>query len=214
MNILYRILCTACIIAAIATPALAETDGGATFSGIYTSDWGRIMLVQDGDKVLGVYAGQYQGSIEGKIQDGKLHYRWQQLNGERGRGWFALSDGGLTGKWGSRNSEDDGGDWNATLESRPDGGKGPFFGRWQTAWGRVALLHLGSHVMGLYNGQFKGVIIGSVEGKTLKFEWIQTGEKGRGYFTLNEGDNAFSGKWGSGDSDSDGGDWNGTKSGD
>ncbi|HPN81882.1 MAG TPA: hypothetical protein PLM00_00725 [Spirochaetota bacterium] len=205
---------TSFILCALLASALMAIAGeNASFTGIYSSEWGQIMLVQKDNKVLGVYAGQFQGSLEGQVNGGKFHFRWNQLNGESGRGWFSLSENGLTGKWGNGNSEDDGGDWNANLESRPESGTGPFFGRWETAWGRVALLQLGNQVMGLYNGQYRGLISGTVEEKTLKFEWIQTGEKGHGFFTLNDGNNAFTGKWGSGESDSDGGDWNGTKSG-
>ncbi len=87
-----------------------------------------------------------------------------------------------------------------------------FTGRWKTNWGPMEMTQKGSEVMGHYTGQFKGIIDGTASGKRLEFTWSQpNGEHGRGYFILSEDGNSINGMWGMDDSDSNGGNWTGTR---
>jgi hypothetical protein len=88
-----------------------------------------------------------------------------------------------------------------------------FTGRWNTNWGPMEMTQKGSQVMGHYTGQFKGIIDGTVSGNRLDFTWSQpNGEHGKGYFVLSGDGNSIDGMWGTDESDSNGGNWTGTRS--
>lgn len=87
-----------------------------------------------------------------------------------------------------------------------------FTGTWNTAWGPIKMTQTGDQVMGVYGGRFPGRLFGTVSGNRFEFQWIgDNGEKGRGVFVLAPDGNSFTGTWGSGESASNGGEWNGTR---
>jgi len=87
-----------------------------------------------------------------------------------------------------------------------------FTGTWQTNWGPVTLSQTQNNVTGTYTGGFSGDVEGKVDGKRLNFTWTQTnGEWGRGYFELANDGRSFKGRWGGGNSNNNGGSWDGTK---
>jgi hypothetical protein len=87
-----------------------------------------------------------------------------------------------------------------------------FTGRWNTNWGPMEMTQKAIQVMGHYTGQFKGIIDGTASGRRLDFTWSQPdGEHGRGHFVLSDDGNSFDGTWGMNNSDSDGGNWTGTR---
>jgi hypothetical protein len=87
-----------------------------------------------------------------------------------------------------------------------------FTGRYNTNWGEVTLSQAGDSVTGSYSGKFTGAVTGTVSGGKLHFEWKQTnGESGRGVFGLGLDGRALTGTWGSNASETDGGDWSGTR---
>ena len=91
------------------------------FAGLWSSSYGRLRLVREGDGIEGIYAGEGGSTIKGKVKDGRFEFRYQEPSA-RGEGWFELVGGGvaLTGKW-----RPDGGknwsDWNATRVSADPG---------------------------------------------------------------------------------------------
>lgn len=92
---------------------------GAVVAGRYETDFGTLVLSQQGDRVTGTYSGEYNGRIEGRLSGWKLSFRWTQPDGQSGRGvfnfFFDMTEQTLprfTGTWGAGESEDDGGTWN------------------------------------------------------------------------------------------------------
>lgn len=91
------------------------------FEGLWSSSYGRLRLVREGDSIEGVYSGEEGSTIKGKVKGGRFEFRYQEPSA-RGEGWFELADGGasLAGKW-----RPDGGegwrDWNASRVSAEPG---------------------------------------------------------------------------------------------
>ncbi len=89
-----------------------------TFSGEWDSSWGRLSLAQRGDRVSGTYAGSVPGRVEGTVSGTRLDYRWSDSKRRSGRGyWIYTVDGQtvrLVGRWGSGDSDSDGGEWIAS----------------------------------------------------------------------------------------------------
>ena len=91
------------------------------FEGLWSSSYGRLRLVREGDAIEGIYSGEGDSTIKGKVKGGRFEFRYQEPSA-RGEGWFELADGGasLAGKW-----RPDGGkdwrDWNASRVSAEPG---------------------------------------------------------------------------------------------
>ena len=91
-----------------------RTERESGFTGLWTSSFGRLRLVREGDVIQGIYTGEGGSTIRGKVKDGRFEFRYQEASA-KGDGWFELARGGaaLTGKWrpdGSKNW----GNWNAS----------------------------------------------------------------------------------------------------
>ena len=88
-----------------------------------------------------------------------------------------------------------------------------FTGDWETAWGPVSLVQKGNEVLGTYAGDlFPGKLSGVVKGNVLSFTWTgDNNEVGKGVFILSADGQSFKGTWGGGGSETDGGQWNGTR---
>jgi hypothetical protein len=93
-------------------------------------------------------------------------------------------------------------------------------GLWQTNFGPVGLVAVEGEpnlVGGAYEYQsegrtIRGSLVGQVQGNTLDVAWEdEPGGLGTGHarFTLSADGNSWTGTWGRGDSDSDGGEWSG-----
>lgn len=97
---------------AVVAPALASAPR-VDVAGSYTSNWGDVELTQRGNRIRGTYVCCGGGTIEGTLHNnGTIHFRWRQPDGE-GRGvWTVDANGGLEGTWGWDQSASDGGPWN------------------------------------------------------------------------------------------------------
>jgi hypothetical protein len=62
-----------------------------------------------------------------------------------------------------------------------------------------------------YYGAGQGLLRGEIRGETLSFEWKEGSEWGQGRFQTERGGDAFTGIWGFGKSDRNGGSWSGTR---
>lgn len=104
--------------------------------------------------------------------------------------------------------------------------EGPSFtGKWKTNWGTELIIELtqtGNNVQGQYNYTENGVAVsGRITGTfnrntmTLSFRWAERlggrTRGGRGKFIMNGDGTGFTGSWGNGNSDSNGGSWSGTR---
>jgi hypothetical protein len=97
------------VLVLISSLALAKQS----YTGTWQTNWGKVVLEQRGGRVTGKYIGSFNGTIEGKVVEGKLMFKWFQSNGEWGRGYFVLSKDGskITGRWGGGESDSAGGPW-------------------------------------------------------------------------------------------------------
>lgn len=92
---------------------VAPTKGN--FSGTWTTDFGKVVLTQSGNKVSGTYDSP-QGTIDGTVEPGgKLRFKWVQTSGH-GVGEFVLGADGMTfyGTWhytGANGEVGIGGNW-------------------------------------------------------------------------------------------------------
>ena len=98
-----------------------EMPAGATFSGVWYTNFGDMTLTQ---KMEGYTRGTFdfkgEGQVEGQVQGGVFIFDWIQPGdfqiGRRevkGKGYLVISDDGLsmTGQWGYGDSYTGGGEW-------------------------------------------------------------------------------------------------------
>ncbi len=75
-------------------------SGERGFEGIWTSTFGLMRLMQEGERVVGFYDGLGDSSIEGQLQDGELVFRYQEPKaGGEGRFTLARDGGSFAGQW-------------------------------------------------------------------------------------------------------------------
>ena len=101
-----------------------EMPAGATFSGLWYSNFGDVKLTQKADGTTrGSFDYKVDGTIEGKVTGGVFVFEWIQPGdfqvGRRdvsGKGYFVISDDGLefTGQWGYGENYTGGGEWKGT----------------------------------------------------------------------------------------------------
>lgn len=92
-----------------------------SFAGLWNSSFGRMRLVQDKDRVGGIYSLANVSSLSGKIAENRFVFRYKEPEAE-GDGWFELAEDGnsLQGKWKSDGS-DQWREWSATRIQPKDG---------------------------------------------------------------------------------------------
>ena len=91
------------------------------FGGLWSSSYGRLRLVREGDGIEGIYSGEGGSTIKGQVKDGRFEFRYQEPSA-RGEGWFELAAAGasLSGKW-RPDGRKDWKDWNASRVSAEPG---------------------------------------------------------------------------------------------
>lgn len=94
-----------------------------------------------------------------------------------------------------------------------------FTGLWYSSFDDMRLTQSGEEVTGSFEYKDGGKIWGRVEGGVLLFDWVQEGDlsvgrrevAGKGYFVISGDGQQLAGRWGYGDSRSDGGEWTAEK---
>lgn len=93
-------------------------------------------------------------------------------------------------------------------------------GIWQTSFGRLAMEHQSDGtVIGVYKynnagREIVGALKGGPDGGALHFRWAESeggAGNGRGAFYMNANGGGFTGTWGTGESDTSGGRWDGKR---
>ncbi len=195
----------------------ATTVFGQYAGGTFQTDFGKMMLQQNGSQLSGTY--DYAGGrIEGTIMGNTATGWWYQTNG-KGRFIFVFNQdfSAFTGKWGHDSSEPSA-TWNGTrigaapMQIQPPasyGTMGQATGVYLSDFGDITLEQNGSSVTGRYT-HADGRIEGTLNGNVLTGWWYQSNGKGRFSFVFNSAFTAFAGKWGY-DSNEMTGTWNGTR---
>ncbi len=94
-----------------------------------------------------------------------------------------------------------------------------YTGLWYSNYDDMQVVQQGDKVSGTFEYKTGGQISGTLQGGVLIFDWVQTGDlsvgrrevKGKGYWVMGQDGMHFEGKWGYGDSFTDGGKWTGDK---
>lgn len=112
-----------CAGAAASVPTRAM-PAGASFSGLWYSNFGDLTLTQKPDgQTRGEFDFKTGGAVEGRVEGGVFIFSWVQYGdfqvGRRevsGRAYLVISDDGLSaqGKWGYGDNYEGGGIWTAT----------------------------------------------------------------------------------------------------
>ena len=55
-----------------------RTERETGFAGLWSSSYGRLRLVREGDGIEGIYSGEGGSTIKGKIKDGRFEFRYQE----------------------------------------------------------------------------------------------------------------------------------------
>ena len=76
-------------------------SGGSGFAGYWSTTFGEMLLVIDGERVTGQYSLGGGSSVEGTVRDGVLRFRYAEPGSVTGVGEFRLSSDGLafSGQW-------------------------------------------------------------------------------------------------------------------
>jgi len=91
-------------------PAPVDNCATNSLSGVYSSNYGRVTLTQQGNRVTGFYP-NHNGRIEGVIVGNQIRFHWQQPDGEGSGVWYLDGRGALTGSFGNGRSASNGGAW-------------------------------------------------------------------------------------------------------
>ncbi len=181
--------CAAAAALAVAAPAGADEPD---FGGIWESTFGLLEMVQDGDRVSGVYASV--ATLEGTVDGGRLTFRYVEPEAT-GEGWFELRDGGrrFAGEW-RADGEQAWAEWQGTRLLRPQPSDG-FEGVFETTYGPMRLWRDGDAVRGRYGYEGGSTIEGTVADGTLTFTYAEPRARGEGGFELLPGGEGFRGQW-------------------
>jgi len=90
---------------------------GASYTGVWDTNWGQLTLERHGTNVHGRYRGFRNGGLRGTIQGDLLLFKWTQVESEQyGRGYLRMTPDGrrLEGRWGYKKDRVHGGRWWAT----------------------------------------------------------------------------------------------------
>ncbi|MBW2459923.1 MAG: hypothetical protein JRI68_35865, partial [Deltaproteobacteria bacterium] len=62
-----------------------KPTAGKTFTGAWQTAWGKVTLVQAGEKISGAFSGKFTGTLDGVVIGNQATLTWAQTNGERGK---------------------------------------------------------------------------------------------------------------------------------
>jgi len=117
------VVLTGCVVIVGATscgsklPDPGPMPPGATFAGVWDSNWGQMRLMQQGGHVHGTFQGFRSGSLSGDANGNLYVFRWTEYKtSQLGRGYLVMSPDGkaLEGRWGYQKEYSNGGRWWAT----------------------------------------------------------------------------------------------------
>ncbi len=156
------------------------------FTGRWFTTFGPMTLEARGGSIAGTYHyGSTEGRLEGEVRGDTLEFGYEEPN-ERGRGSFRLVRAGkFTGSYAAEG---------AGRARRWEGERG-WDGVWQSAFGRIRLVHEAGRVHGYYEGAGLSRIDGQSRDGRLEFQYRESNAAGEGCFQLSDDGRTFEGRW-------------------
>src|SRR5262245_40976314 len=159
-----------------------------SFAGEWQTSFGPMNLEQQGNRVHGAY--YYVGhecTVDGKIEDGKLVFRYREPTVE-GEGWFELAGRGK--KFAGQFRPDGSPRWEEWQGERVG-----FDGLWNTTFGLMRLIEDDNRVHGFYEVGGNSTIDGQLKAGKLTFNYKEPQTGGKGRFELAQDGLSFQGEW-------------------
>ena len=171
------------------------------WTGVWDTNYGKMVLRQDGNHVSGTY--EYEGGsrVEGTVTDNVFNGTWYEPSSS-GALKFTMSDDGMAfkGFWNGNNT------WNGTKRPTLNANQTyDWTGVWDTNYGKMVLRQDGNHVSGTYEYNGGSRVEGTVTDNVFYGTWYEPGSSGALKFTIFEDGMAFSGFWNGNNT------WNGTR---
>jgi hypothetical protein len=180
----------------------------ASWTGVWDSLYGTMLLTQNGSKVTGVYETD-DFAIEGTVNGATLTGTFQEYD-DKGSFEFVLSPDGTFSGERRYQGDDETSEWSGSSITDSFGSKGTSWGGvWYTDYGPLIVTQTNTHFTGIYQGANKYTMEGTISGKTVTGR-IQEGDRqGDIVFTLDDG-KSFTGQWRY-DGEEEWSEWNGIK---
>jgi hypothetical protein len=186
----YRIVVVFLLLLSIQASAAKAKD----FSGQWETTYGLMTLEQKGVSVSGQYImGGERGSIEGKVQNRRLDFKYREPNAS-GEGWFELDAGGdrFSGSWRENGSSV----WMPWVGTRTTDLRKTFAGVWETSFGRMRLLeNEDGEVRGIYSFEGVSTLSGKKNNDRLTLRYHEKNVSGEAWFQLQDEGSMFEGEW-------------------
>lgn len=192
-------------------------------SGTYSTEWGKMILIQQGNLVTGNYEHD-NGILEGTLTGNVITGKWKEdptkeppFDAGLLKFEFNESMTTFTGYW--KYGFDEMSEWSGSwVGTKSDENVIKIGGVYDTDWGELKLLQDGKKISGVYthdDGKIEGIINGNeISGKWFEAPtYDQPDDAGLFLFRFSEDLNSFTGNWKYGFSEGslDQGAWNGTK---
>jgi len=163
------------------------------FAGIWSTDFGLLVLDQSGTRVLGTYG--WGNTLRGEVRGDRLEFRYTEES-DAGRGWFeVVGEGGtLRGEWAADGDEGEGASWEAVLIA-PRPALSACTGWFDSAWGTLVLRDTSDGIQGSYSLVPGSEIRGTGGDDRLVFTYREGAATGEGWLEPTANGEGFSGEW-------------------
>lgn len=171
-----------------------EQSNLASWTGVWDSLYGTMLLTQSGDKVTGVYEAD-DFAIEGTVNGSTLTGTFQEFE-DKGSFEFVLSpDGTFQGERRYQGS-DESSEWTGSFITGSFGSEGTSWGGvWYTEYGPLIVTQNNNYFTGIYMGTNKYTMEGTVSGGTVTGRIQEVDTQGDMVLTIADNGKSFTGKW-------------------
>jgi len=180
-----------------------------SWTGVWDSLHGTMLLTQSGNRVTGVYESD-DFAIEGTANGATLTGTFQEYD-EKGSFKLVLSPDGTFRGERRYQDDDENAEWSGSLITDSFGSSGTSWGGvWYTDYGPLIVTQTDTHFTGIYQGTHKYTMEGTVSGKTVTGRIREGDWQGDLVFTIADDGESFTGKWHY-DGEDDWTEWSGIK---
>ena len=168
-----------------------QAAASSNWSGVWDTDYGKMVLQQNGKHISGTYEYNGGGRVEGTITGNIFRGTWYEP-GNSGTLKFAISDDGMIfrGFW-NGDSPWNGAKRSYTVVNEVD----DWSGAWDTSFGMMILQQNGNHISGTYEYNGGSRVEGTITGDVFNGTWYEPENSGTLKFTMSDDGMAFTGFW-------------------